>query len=74
MSTIHDVAEKAGVSIKTVSRVLNDASSVSEKTRKRIEQAMQSLDFAPSAAARQLGGPPTPPGGGVAPQRSTPPQ
>lgn len=59
MSTIHDVAEKAGVSIKTVSRVLNDASSVSEKTRKRIEQAMHALDFAPSAAARMLRGRPT---------------
>lgn len=59
MSTIHDVAEKAGVSIKTVSRVLNDASSVSAKTRTRIEQAMQALDFAPSAAARMLRGVPT---------------
>jgi len=59
VSTIHDVAEKAGVSIKTVSRVLNDASSVSEKTRKRIEQAMHALDFAPSAAARMLRGRPT---------------
>lgn len=59
MSTIHDVAEKAGVSIKTVSRVLNDASSVSDKTRLRIEQAMQALDFAPSAAARMLRGRPT---------------
>nr|WP_229501911.1 LacI family DNA-binding transcriptional regulator [Telluria cellulosilytica] len=59
VSTIHDVAEKAGVSIKTVSRVLNDASSVSEKTRKRIEHAMQALDFAPSAAARMLRGRPT---------------
>jgi LacI family transcriptional regulator len=59
VSTIHDVAEKAGVSIKTVSRVLNDANSVSEKTRLRIEQAMQVLDFAPSAAARMLRGRPT---------------
>jgi LacI family transcriptional regulator len=59
VSTIHDVAEKAGVSIKTVSRVLNDANSVSEKTRRRIEQAMQALDFAPSAAARMLRGRPT---------------
>jgi LacI family transcriptional regulator len=59
MSTIHDVAEKAGVSIKTVSRVLNDASAVSEKTRLRIEQAMRVLDFAPSAAARMLRGKPT---------------
>lgn len=59
MSTIHDVADMAGVSIKTVSRVLNDASSVSEKTRERIEQAMHALDFAPSAAARMLRGRPT---------------
>jgi LacI family transcriptional regulator len=59
VSTIHDVAARAGVSIKTVSRVLNDASSVSEKTRQRIEQAMQALDFAPSAAARMLRGRPT---------------
>ncbi|SFU27684.1 LacI family DNA-binding transcriptional regulator [Pseudoduganella namucuonensis] len=59
MSTIHDVAEKAGVSIKTVSRVLNGATEVSEKTRKRIEQAMHALDFAPSAAARMLRGRPT---------------
>lgn len=59
MSTIHDVAEKAGVSIKTVSRVLNGATEVSEKTRKRIEQAMQALEFAPSAAARMLRGRPT---------------
>ena len=59
MATIHDVAEKAGVSIKTVSRGLNDPSVVSEKTRKRIEQAMDALDFAPSAAARMLRGRPT---------------
>lgn len=59
MSTIHDVAEKAGVSIKTVSRVLNGATEVSAKTRQRIEQAMQALDFAPSAAARMLRGVPT---------------
>jgi LacI family transcriptional regulator len=57
--TIHDVAEKAGVSIKTVSRVLNDPSTVKEKTRLRIEKAMESLDFAPSAVARMLRGRPT---------------
>ena len=59
MSTIHDVAAKAGVSIKTVSRVLNDPSVVSEKTRLRIEAAMAALDFAPSAVARMLRGKPT---------------
>lgn len=59
MSTIHDVAEKAGVSIKTVSRVLNGGTEVSLKTRTRIEQAMQALEFSPSAAARMLRGRPT---------------
>jgi LacI family transcriptional regulator len=43
VATIHDVAERAGVSIKTVSRVLNGGTEVSEKTRTRIEQAMRSL-------------------------------
>jgi len=59
VSTIHDVAEKAGVSIKTVSRVLNGGTEVSLKTRTRIEQAMQALEFSPSAAARMLRGRPT---------------
>jgi LacI family transcriptional regulator len=57
--TIHDVAEQAGVSIKTVSRVLNGGTEVSEKTRSRIEQAMRALEFTPSAAARMLRGRPT---------------
>lgn len=59
MATIHDVAEKAGVSIKTVSRVLNGGTEVSEKTRTRIEKAMHALEFTPSAAARMLRGKPT---------------
>lgn len=59
MTTIHDVAEKAGVSIKTVSRVINGGTEVSQKTRTRIEQAMQALEFTPSAAARMLRGRPT---------------
>jgi LacI family transcriptional regulator len=59
VATIHDVAEQAGVSIKTVSRVLNGATEVSEKTRTRIELAMRSLEFTPSAAARMLRGRPT---------------
>ncbi|TWI69257.1 LacI family transcriptional regulator [Pseudoduganella lurida] len=59
MATIHDVAERAGVSIKTVSRVLNGGGEVTEKTRSRIEEAMRSLEFTPSAAARMLRGRPT---------------
>ena len=58
MATIHDVADKAGVSIKTVSRVMNGTVPVSDKTRRRVEQAIASLEFAPSAAARSLRGVP----------------
>lgn len=54
MSTIHDVAEKAGVSVKTVSRVLNDYSHVSKKTRDKVLTAMDELDYSPSSIARQM--------------------
>jgi transcriptional regulator with XRE-family HTH domain len=54
MATIHDVAERAGVSPKTVSRVLNDHESVSAKTRDRVRAAMQDLGYQPSAVARSL--------------------
>ena len=54
--TIHDVAARAGVSIKTVSRVLNDERYVAVATRRRVEAAMTALSFRPSAAAQALGG------------------
>ena len=54
MATIHDVAERADVSPKTVSRVLNDHDSVSAKTRDRVRAAMQELGYQPSAVARSL--------------------
>ncbi len=53
-STIHDVAREAGVSYQTVSRVLNRNSSVAEETRKRILQAIETLDFVPSKIAQML--------------------
>lgn len=59
MATIHDVADKARVSIKTVSRVLNGGTQVSEATRERVAKAMAALEFSPSAAARNLRGVPT---------------
>jgi LacI family transcriptional regulator len=55
-ATIRDVSRVAGVSIKTVSRVLNNEKYVSAQTRERIEQAMASLSFHPSFAARALAG------------------
>jgi LacI family transcriptional regulator len=53
---IRDVAAKAGVAVKTVSRVLNGHPYVSAQTKERVEQAMKALDFHPSVAARILTG------------------
>ena len=47
MSTIYDVAELAGVSRKTVSRVLNDDRAVKDKTRERVLHAMSQLSYKP---------------------------
>ncbi|HVZ29333.1 MAG TPA: LacI family DNA-binding transcriptional regulator, partial [Asticcacaulis sp.] len=54
MSTIYDVALMAGVSAKTVSRVLNDDGPVKGPTRERVLDAMHKLDFRPNTQARQL--------------------
>jgi LacI family transcriptional regulator len=52
--TIHDVAAHAGVSIRTVSRVLNRSPKVNADTRRRIEAAIAALGFVPSLRARAL--------------------
>ncbi|MEL6309535.1 MAG: LacI family DNA-binding transcriptional regulator, partial [Chloroflexota bacterium] len=52
--TIRDVAEAAGVGIGTVSRVLNNNENVSDKTRQRVIDVIEELNFVPNAAARQL--------------------
>ena len=44
MASIHDVAALAGVSIKTVSRVVNTAPNVSEQLRERVTAAIGQLD------------------------------
>jgi LacI family transcriptional regulator len=54
--TIDDVAALAGVSIKTVSRVLNDEPSVRPDTRRRVQEAMAALNYQPSLPARSLAG------------------
>jgi LacI family transcriptional regulator len=54
--TIRDVARSAGVSIKTVSRVLNGERYVRADTRERVQTAVAALGFHPSIAARSLGG------------------
>lgn len=53
-TTIYDVAEKAGVSRQTVSRVLNNRDEVSEETRQRVKDIMTELNFQPNAVAQSL--------------------
>ncbi len=56
LATIHDVAQLAGVSIKTVSRVVNREPHVSAGTRARVDRAIQVLNYRPNIAARTLAG------------------
>lgn len=52
--TIHDVAARAGVSIKTVSRVMNAEPNVRDEVRERVRKAMFELDYIPNAGARRM--------------------
>ena len=54
--TIKDVAERAGVSIATVSRALNDKGDVSGSTRERVREVARSVGYSPDPAARSLAG------------------
>jgi LacI family transcriptional regulator len=53
-STIRDVARAAGVSIATVSRVLNDAARVTDETRDRVRTVVDQLHYSPHGGARSL--------------------
>ena len=53
-TTIKEVSLQAGVSISTVSRVLNKSGSTSEETRKKVMQAVKQLKFKPNSMARAL--------------------
>jgi DNA-binding LacI/PurR family transcriptional regulator len=53
-ATMRDVAEQAGVSIQTVSNVLNERPIVAEETRQRVLQTVQQLGYQPNAIARGL--------------------
>ena len=55
-ATIDDVAELAGVSIKTVSRVFNREPNVSESTRDKVQRAISELNYQPNKAAQNLAG------------------
>lgn len=53
--TIYDISEKAGVSIATVSRVLNGSNNVSAKTKKKVMDIIHQYEYTPNAFARGLG-------------------
>lgn len=54
MVSIKDVAKHAGVAISTVSKVLNNYPNVSEKTKKKVKQAIEELNFVPNTVAAAL--------------------
>lgn len=54
MATLKDVANKVGVSITTVSRVLNNRGAISQKTKNKVFKAMKELNYFPNEMARSL--------------------
>ncbi|WP_430790682.1 LacI family DNA-binding transcriptional regulator [Virgibacillus flavescens] len=54
MANIQEVAQRAGVSVATVSRVFNNSSTVAEKTRLKVEKAINELNYEPSVLGRNL--------------------
>jgi len=53
---IYDVAYRAGVSVVTVSRVINNVPTVRERNKQKVLKAMKELNYEPNAAARALAG------------------
>ncbi|WP_316745596.1 LacI family DNA-binding transcriptional regulator [Streptomyces sp. MK7] len=53
-TTLRDVAKRAGVSIRTVSNVVNGSVPVSDELRTRVEAALEELDYRPNLVARNL--------------------
>lgn len=54
MSSLTDVAKKAGVSIATVSRVINNGTNVNAETRAKVQKAIKELKYQPSRVAKRL--------------------
>jgi LacI family transcriptional regulator len=54
MATIYEVSRLAGVSLATVSRVMNDSGKVRPETRQKVESAMRELGYRPNSIARSL--------------------
>lgn len=55
-ATIKHVAAEAGVSLQTVSRVINDGPNVRDALKQRVQAAIEKLGYVPSLAARRMGG------------------
>ncbi|WP_047982658.1 LacI family DNA-binding transcriptional regulator [Ornithinibacillus contaminans] len=54
MANIQQIAQQAGVSVATVSRVLNNATAVTPETRQKVQRAIQELNYQPSMLGRNL--------------------
>jgi LacI family transcriptional regulator, repressor for deo operon, udp, cdd, tsx, nupC, and nupG len=54
MANIQQVAKQAGVSVATVSRVLNGQNTVSAKTKMKVDEAIKKLNYEPSLLGRNL--------------------
>lgn len=54
--TIYDVAKKAGVSIATVSKVINNTGNMRETTRKKVSEIMKQMNYRPNLMASALSG------------------
>ncbi|QZN92956.1 LacI family DNA-binding transcriptional regulator [Limosilactobacillus panis] len=59
VAKLKDVAQLAGVSVTTVSRVINNYGSLSSKTIKKVHEAMRELNYQPNALARAMQGKPS---------------
>ncbi len=54
MATLKDIAEKAGVSIGTIDRIIHNRGRFSSDTADRVRQIMEEVDYRPNIMARQL--------------------
>jgi DNA-binding LacI/PurR family transcriptional regulator len=54
MTTMKDIAKRAGVGLGTVSRVVNGTGPVSQETREKVEAALSEMNYRPNRIARKL--------------------
>lgn len=54
MPTIKEIARECGVSVATVSNIINDKGKVGEETKKRVQQVIQEMNYTPNIVAQNL--------------------